>query len=273
MYKAVIFYFSGTGNTWWVADKIKKQLDAKNINADTVSVDSVDAKKANWWIKASDLVFFGWPVYGSDLPEPMKRFIDNLYVVEKGKHVHTFCTQLYFSGDGAWAYHKKFEEKGLTIDSAEHFIMPSNVSVWGGVLGPPKGQKTIEKIMDRCAAHVQRYVDTLLMGKAKIKGRYSYALGIVQRGPYRLFYPRFQNRIGVDKDRCTACGLCAKLCSMGNIKMKDYPEFAGKCALCFRCYAFCPVSAITYNHKTHNIEKSGKPYTLHDSRFKPSLLK
>lgn len=58
MHKAAIFYFSGTGNTWWVADKIKKQLDNMNINAEIVSIDSIDKKKANWWIKSSDLVFF-----------------------------------------------------------------------------------------------------------------------------------------------------------------------------------------------------------------------
>ena len=271
MYKAVIFYFSGTGNTWWVADKIKKQLDNRNINADIVSIGSVDKKKANWWIKTADLVMFGWPVYGSDLPEPMKTFVDNLITVTKGKHIHTFCTQMTFSGDGAWAYHKKFEQKGLIIDSAEHFIMPSNVSVWSGFMGPPKSDEKIVKIMDRCAKHVEKYVERLMMGKGRIRGKYS-PLGIMQRGPYRLMYKGFQNRVGVDKMRCTRCGLCTKLCPSGNIKMEDAPEFLGKCTLCLRCYAFCPESAITYRGRSHDLEKKGKPYALHDKRFKPDLL-
>ena len=144
MYKATIFYFSGTGNTWWTADRIKKQLDAANINAETVSIDSlmneggIDAKKTDWLIKSSDLIFFGWPVYGSDLPQPMKAFIDSLTPLGTQKHVHTFCTQMEFSGDGAWHYHKNFEAKNLIIDSSAHFIMPSNVSIWHGFMGPPK---------------------------------------------------------------------------------------------------------------------------------------
>ena len=154
MHKAVVFYFSGTGNTWWVADQIAKQLDARDINADTVSIDTVNPKKADWWIKAADLVFFGWPIYGSDLPAPMKRFVDNLMVVEKGKHVHTFCTQMKYSGDGAWLYHKSFEAKGLIIDSAAHFEMPSNISIWGGPLGPPKSEEKTKHIMDKCAENV-----------------------------------------------------------------------------------------------------------------------
>ena len=273
MYKAVIFYFSGTGNTWWVADRIKKQLDAKNINADTVSIETVDAKKADWWIKTADLVFFGWPVYGSDLPDPMKRFIDNLNVVKKGKHVHTFCTQLKFSGDGAWLYHKHFEAKGLIIDSGEHFEMPSNLSIWRGPLGSPRNDAKTQQIMDRCDAHIAQYMETLLTGKARIKGKYSCPLGILQRAPYRLFFGRLRNLMGINQSRCRQCGQCASLCPAGNIKLNEYPSFEGKCCLCMRCYAFCPASAITVYGKSHNTEKNGKPYSIKDPRFTPSLLK
>jgi len=272
MHKAVILYFSGTGNTWWVADQIKKQLDARGINADTVSIDTVDTKKADWWIKASDIVFFGWPVYGSDLPAPMKRFIDGLLTIEKGKHVHTFCTQMAFSGDGAWLYHKNFEAKGLTIDSAAHFAMPSNVSVWSAPLGPPKTEEKAHHIMDKCADSVAVYVQTLMSGKARIQGQYSAPLGILQRGPFRLMYKYAQNMFGVDPARCTKCGLCAKLCPSSNIKMDDLPVHLGKCDLCMRCYAFCPTSAITYRGKSRNLDKKGTPYTLFDKRFQPDIL-
>lgn len=273
MYKSVIFYFSGTGNTWWVADKIKKQLDARNINADIVSIDSVDAKKANWWIKSADLVFFGWPVYGSDLPEPMKIFIDNLMAVEKGKHIHTFCTQMGFSGDGAWAYHKQFEKKGLIIDSAQHFIMPSNISVWRGAFGAPKNKDKISKIMAKCEKSIEHYVNNLLTGRYRIMGKHSYALGMLQRGPYKLAYDKYRALVGVDKQRCTGCGTCAAVCPSGNIKMQRNPDFAGKCMLCMRCYSFCPESAITYRGKAHDVKNMGKPYVVQDKRFKPSVLK
>jgi ferredoxin/flavodoxin len=273
LFKSVIFYFSGTGNTWWAADRIKKQLDAKNINADIVSIDSVDPKKADWWIKASDLVFFGWPVYGSDMPEPMKLFIDNLLPVEKGKHIHTFCTQMAFSGDGAWFYHKNFEDKGLIIDSAYHFIMPSNVSVWRGPLGAPRSKDRIARIMARCEKRIDRYISRLLFGKYRIMGKHSYPLGILQRAPYRLFYKMFRDLVGVNKERCTKCGICASLCPSENITMPEFPEFKGKCSLCLRCYSFCPESAITYRGKSYDIKDGCRPYLVQDKRFKPSVLK
>lgn len=271
MYTAVIFYFSGTGNTWWVADRIKRQLDAKNINASAVSIDKLTPKKADWWIKTADLVLFGWPVYSSYLPKPVKRFIDALPESEKGKHIHVFCTQMCFSGDGAWIAHKQLKNKGLIVDTAEHFTMPSNASVVHGFWGPPD-EKGIKLILSNAEIQVERYVEKLLTGQARIKGRYSFVLGMLQRGPYSLFRKAAQNYVGVDNDKCTRCGLCVKLCPMDNITLEDVPVFAGNCTQCLRCYSFCPSSAITYLGRAHNVQKYGKPYFVPDKHFKPSLL-
>lgn len=260
MYRAVIFFFSGTGNTWWVADRIKKQLDLKGINADTVSVDALTPKKADWWIKTADLVLFGWPVYASDMPQPMKRFIDVLPVIEKGKHIHTFCTQSAFSGDGAWHAHSRFEAKGMQIDSAEHFVMPSNKNGSGS-------EEHFNAIMERCGRRVERYVTRLLAGRAHIRGRHSAWLGAMQRVPFRLFYGRMQKRARADVSKCTGCGLCAPLCPAGNIVMKDgKAQLLKRCELCMRCAAFCPACAIS-------IPGSVSPYSLHDKRFKTTILR
>lgn len=271
MYTAVIFYFSGTGNTWWVADRIKRQLDAKNINASAVSIDKLTPKKADWWIKTADLVLFGWPVYSSDLPEPAKRFIDTLPESEKGKHVHVFCTQMCYSGDGAWIAHKRLKNKGLIIDTTEHFAMPSNLSMYRGTFGTPD-ENVIKRIMDKTEIHVEQYVTKLLSGQARIKGRYSFLLGLLQRITYQLSSKKSRNIVGVDKDRCMHCGLCAKLCPMENITLEDVPAFAGNCTQCLRCYSFCPSNAITYKGHVRNVQKHGKPYFVPDKHFKPSLL-
>lgn len=260
MYRAVILFFSGTGNTWWVADRIKKQLDAKGINADTVSVDTLTPAKADWWIRSADLVMFGWPVHGSDMPEPMRRFVESLPVVEKGKHIHVFCTQSAFSGDGAWHAHRLFEDKGLVIDSAEHFIMPSNKDGRGR-------EAWFNHIMERCDRCVERYTAQLMMGQAIIRGRHSAWLGALQRGPFRRYLSSAQQRAAADAEKCTGCGLCAALCPAGNIIIKDGKAvFQGRCALCMRCTAFCPTLAIS-------IPSSKSPYALNDKRFRSTMLK
>jgi ferredoxin/flavodoxin len=270
MYRAVIFFFSGTGNTWWVADRIQKQLDARGINADIVPMGSVDAKKADWWIKSADLVMFGWPIYDGDVPEPVKTFINDLFVVEKGKHVHTFCTTSGCSVDGAYRYHSHFEAKGLTIDSAMHFAMPFHLFIQRGSRHQP-GEKVLQRILMECEKNVDSHIKTLLEGKARLHGRNLAWLGALQRLPYRLVKSRRQNRMGVDEARCTRCGACAELCPVKNIKFEYVPHFNGHCAQCLRCYAFCPACAITLDGRLHD-PKSGRPYSLPDKRFKPYML-
>jgi flavodoxin/ferredoxin len=285
MYKAVIFYFSGTGNTWHVADKIKKQLDANNINADTVSIEKVDPKKANWWIKTADLIIFGWPVHFCGLPDAMKEFIDNLKPIEKGKHIHTFCTYMFFPGDGAWNYHKSFEKKGLITDSTQNFRMPSNISTTGGIFGTPRDEKKVLKIIEKCDRGAEDYVRRLLIGMAKVHGKYVMPIGALVRTFYQIRREKYMSIVGLNKDRCSKCGECALICPAENIKMNagslksdacwggnEYPEFAGKCALCFRCCAICAENAITISGRTRKI-KTGKPYPFYDKRFKMSILK
>lgn len=57
-------------------------------------------KAANQVILKSDICGFGYPIYGSDLPEIVKNFISGLETV-KNKKAFMFCTQWLWSGDGA----------------------------------------------------------------------------------------------------------------------------------------------------------------------------
>lgn len=45
------------------------------------------------------------------------------------------------------------------------------------------------------------------------------------------------------RDRCTGCGLCARLCPMGSIELGDPTQVTGICIKCQRCVRSCPVQA------------------------------
>ena len=48
-------------------------------------------------------------------------------------------------------------------------------------------------------------------------------------------------------DACISCGLCEKVCSLGNITLKDGKPVWGKnCTHCMACICRCPKEAIEY---------------------------
>jgi flavodoxin/ferredoxin len=271
MKKCVIFYFSGTGNTKWVADNVKESLDSRNIEAKAVSIESVSKADIISYIESSDIIGFGYPIYGSDLPEPMKRFIDNLQNSTIKISAFVFCTQMGFSGDGSFVYEKALKSKGFNVLQTAHINMPNNISISPypfRILPPVKKAK----VLKLAKAKSDNFAEFIISGKKHYNGKYGYLLGILQRGPYRAAYKSFQDLLSVDAEKCTKCGRCAPLCPVNNIRLIDeLPSFNKQCAQCLRCYNFCPTMAIMYNGKLHNDKK--QPYLGPDKSFKPEHLK
>ena len=68
----VLFYFSGTGNTWWVTGALAEALTEEGFQVQVQNIEMVSDTQAGVLAAQADLVGAGYPVYGSDLPEPMK---------------------------------------------------------------------------------------------------------------------------------------------------------------------------------------------------------
>ena len=76
--------------------------------------------------------------------------------------------------------------------------------------------------------------------------------------PYAVFYGignqffRVKERQLRASGACTGCGLCAGLCPVGNIAMRDgKPQFLHKnCAQCMTCLHWCPCAAIDCGKQT-----------------------
>ncbi|MCL2530526.1 MAG: EFR1 family ferrodoxin [Oscillospiraceae bacterium] len=56
---------------------------------------------------------------------------------------------------------------------------------------------------------------------------------------------------------CTGCGICAKVCPVGNIKIDAQPQFAHRCEHCLACMHACPVAAINFG------KSAGKARYIH----------
>ena len=55
----------------------------------------------------------------------------------------------------------------------------------------------------------------------------------------------------VDEEKCTACGLCERICPRDNIKRPEgSPVWEHRCVECLGCLHICPVKAIDYGEIT-----------------------
>lgn len=274
-HRCTIFFFSGTGNTWWVSHRMAEALSDRGVDTLAVSIEQVDSSQAAELCESSDLIGIGYPIYGSDLPLPMREFITGVLPQSReSTRLFVFCTQLAFSGDGAQVPRRILKAKGWKIDSSVHIIMPNNISV---AVTPffhfTNDPKRLEPKLERARKRIDRFTSRLLKTHPMRQGSFPLSsIGYLQRGPYRHFFPRLRDDIAIDEKRCTHCGRCLRLCPVGNLHEEDGRILArGECVLCLRCYNYCPVQAVTYMGREH-IHTKGIPYQGPTASFTPEIL-
>lgn len=276
-----IFFFSGTGNTWWVTTKIVSYLKLQGHKVEVTSIESpeiVDPGNLHKLLVKSDIVGFGYPIYGSDAPKIMLEFISNLpqmAEINNHKPALVYCTELACSGNGSWFLKKRLKKKGFKINWAVHFIMPNNISVPQSPFKFDIPHEILSKFLSKAEKRASKLAQRISSDKKWIQGRnpISKIIGDGQRFFFRLGYKTLTQKWGIDNHLCNKCMRCINICSVGNIEfVNDIIQFSDKCNLCMRCYNFCPVQAITYAERSH-IKEKGLPYQGPIVEFRPEILK
>ena len=241
-------YFSGTGNTEYIAQSFSNKMGAEcaSIEAD---VDFIDT------IERHDTICFCYPIYASRVPLIMRKFVQAHIETLKGKKIIIFATQWLFSGDGARVFTDLFPPGYIEVIYAEHFNMPNNVS--NIFILREISNKRMEHIIKKADAKMTRTCQNIKRGVVKKRGfgAFSQFLGKLQGVPWQKDSRNFDvtpktaehksvNSVRIDND-CTMCGICAKICPMENIVINNngiMPKC--NCTVCYRCVNACPQRAI-----------------------------
>lgn len=258
--KIITFYFSGTGNTWWTAKQFEEVLTKKGHDVTTLSVESPELSEGpsvEDIVSSSDKIIIGYPVYGSDMPKPMRRFLEKLPERKKMISTAVFCTQGLASGDGALFYRKELGEKGYQVDQAFHIIQGNNFYIPQAPVLFTSPEKQVRLNGDTQRA-VEKFSQAIHEGRTYLMGNnpFGFLLGRLQR----TFAERIEQAIArlfiVEDSRCTKCNLCVKSCPMKNITLENGKVTIGNnCNLCMRCYQFCKSRAINITEKTLDEKK------------------
>jgi len=234
----LMLYFSGTGNSKYIAITFSKKMNAKCHSIE----EKIDFKNE---IKKHDIIAFCYPIYASNVPRIMREFVSKHVELLKYKKLIIFCTQLMFSGDGARVFTDLLPEEYGKVIYAEHFNMPNNICN-SGIFPVKNGEKT-KKYIKTAQKKIDRIYNDLQKGKIKLRGfnKVSNMMGKGQGAYWQEIEEKNKSSVQVDED-CIKCGLCARLCPMKNLNLTTKEVVHNdNCILCYRCVNACPKKAIT----------------------------
>lgn len=233
----VIVYFSGTGNSEYIARSFAAQMDCACYSIE----EPVDFTAV---LKEQQTVAVCYPIYGSCVPALMRDFARRHAALLAEKRLIVFCTQMMFSGDGAKAFTRLLPS--CKVIYAEHFNMPNNISNFA--LFPVTEKERLRK-KAKADAKMARVCRDIKNGVVFLRGwsRASQLLGYLQN----TFWPGVERKKASSfraGDSCNGCGLCAKKCPASNLVQQEprkKPIQQNCCILCYRCVNLCPQKAAT----------------------------
>lgn len=224
-----IFYFSATGNSLFVAQRLQNTLGGSIRYIPNYEGNGEEFERI---IIVSPIYSFGLPVHVYDLIPKLKKDRPVWVVLNYGGMT---------GGADTFTYRYALEH-GLNIQGVFTVKMPENYTL---VFSAPdfytnSTLKAAPKAIDKVALKIKN-------GEQHIprKKRTKEEVYLKNRPTWHLI----ANDFSVTSD-CVQCGKCVNLCPTNNISIDNGKiTFADRCVICLGCYHRCPKKAIRYKNK------------------------
>ena len=259
--KLQILYFSGTGNTDYVAHYLARHLAQIAEPSLEIDLRPIEWQPAHQ-LEGFDLLAVGFPVYAANSPGLFQDYLDAL-VPGKGRGAFAFCTKGAYAGGAVQRTLQRLVARSYVPLGGGSVIMPGT----DGLAMISQDSWLARKALAKDYDHLQD-ADRLLGGMSTairrlVRGDSTEALRLPlsprARGTWldQLWAWSYRLAEGYARDRlyagngCTACGLCERICPVRNIELSNgHPQFASRCILCLRCLHACPQAAIQIGRLT-----------------------
>lgn len=253
--KAVIFYFSGTGNAKQVTSWLAEFAGKKGVACQTFDISKVDPGSLEA-ISRDTLIIIISPVHGFNFPKITLNFIERfpkgknnivLMNTRAGMKIGHFITP-GLTGIAFILSSFLLMRKGYKITGQIPFDMPSN---WISI-HPSLNKQTIKFIHQKIYFRTEKHAVKIFSGKRDFLAfrdiLQDLLISPVSMGYYLIGRFAFAKSFYASKD-CDNCGICLNSCPVSAIiRVNNRPFWTFKCESCMKCMNFCPRKAIDTSH-------------------------
>ena len=238
----MILYFSGTGNSKYVAKRIADALGDEIVNLND-RIKSSDTSS----VETGERVIIVTPTYAWRIPRVVRDWLlkTELHGAKQAWFVMTCGSEI----GNADKYNRDLcAEKAISCMDTAQIIMPEN---YIAMFSAPQADEA-RQIVAQAEPRIDRAIAAIQANQPFAPTR-NNLYDRFMSGPVNPIFYRFfvkANAFTVS-DACISCGQCAKRCPMNNVTLKDGKPVWGKaCTHCMACICYCPVSAIEYGKKS-----------------------
>lgn len=227
----MIFYFSATGNSKYIAEKIGKEL-----NEEVCSILEYDDKCIE-----DSIVGIITPTYFWGLPIIVSEFLDRL-VLKDNQYIFLITTYGTTTGQIG-----KFVEEKIKLNAKYSVKMPDS---WTPMFDLTDKQR-ISQINKKAEIQMNEIINNIKKRKEGdfMKNKIPMILSKIY---YKTYEIQRKTKYFTLEDSCNGCGICVKQCPIKAIEIRKGKAvwIKDKCVMCLGCLHHCPRFSIQYGKNT-----------------------